>query len=172
MALLQATLALFTAEKGGAYGSQRNQEMRTSGLYVSGHFGEVLQPAVRGDGRNPGRGLQVPSLGLQGQNGIRGPRIVIEDALRASVRRKSRHGFRRQRVQLAHLGRAAKFGFALLGQELLKLSWELREYVSEEQSFLCLLVHEDPKLQSESGITKMPADGRLALLDLIASQIS
>ena len=61
-----ATLALFTTEKGGAYGSQRNQEMRTSGLYVSGHFGEVLQPAVRGDGRNPGRGLQVPSFDLQG----------------------------------------------------------------------------------------------------------
>jgi hypothetical protein len=61
-----ATLALFTTEQGGAYGSQRNEEMRTSGLYVSGRFGEVLQPAVRGDGRNLGRGLQVPSLDLQG----------------------------------------------------------------------------------------------------------
>jgi hypothetical protein len=75
------TLAPFTTEKGGAYGHQRNQEMRTSGLYVSGHFGEVLQPAVRDDGRNPGCGLQVPALSLQGQNRIRGPRIVIEDAI-------------------------------------------------------------------------------------------
>ena len=60
-----ATLALFT-ERGGAYGSQRNQEMRTSGLYVSGHFREVLQPAVRGDGRNPGHRLQMPAFDLQG----------------------------------------------------------------------------------------------------------
>jgi hypothetical protein len=61
-----ATLVPFSSEKEGAYGSQRNQEMCTSGLYLSGHFGEVLQPAVRGDGRNPGRGLQVPTLGMQG----------------------------------------------------------------------------------------------------------
>ena len=60
-----ATLTLFT-EGRGAYGSQRNQEMRTSGLYVSGHFREVLQRAVRGDERNPGLGLQVPALDLQG----------------------------------------------------------------------------------------------------------
>jgi hypothetical protein len=76
-----ATLALFTNEKGGVYGSQRNQEMRAPGLYVSGHFGAVLQPAVRSDGRNSGRGLQVPSLGLRGQNGIRGPRITNEGAV-------------------------------------------------------------------------------------------
>jgi hypothetical protein len=75
------TLARRTTEKGGAYGHQRNQEMRTSSLYVSGHCGELLQPAVRDDGRNPGRGLQVPSLRLHGQNGIRSPRIVIENAL-------------------------------------------------------------------------------------------
>src|SRR5208282_4909308 len=79
------TLALLTTEKGEAYGHQRNQEMRTSDLYVSGLFGEVLQPAVRGDGRNSGPGLQVPSLGLQGQNGIRGPRIVSEDAVRLAL---------------------------------------------------------------------------------------
>src|SRR5271155_2371368 len=83
-----ATLSLFTAAKGGSNGSQRNQEMRTSGLYLSGHFGEILQPAVRDDGRNPGRGLQVPSLDLRGPNGIRGPRIVSAGALRgASARR-------------------------------------------------------------------------------------
>ena len=58
-------VALFT-ERGGVYGSQRSQEMRTSGLYVSGHLREVLQLAVRGDGRNPGLGLQVPALDLQG----------------------------------------------------------------------------------------------------------
>jgi hypothetical protein len=61
-----ATLALSRPKRGGAYGSQRNEEMRTSGLYVSGHFGKVLQPAVRGDGRDPGRGLQVPPFGLRG----------------------------------------------------------------------------------------------------------
>ena len=62
--------------------------MRTSGLYLSGHIGKVLQPAVRGDGRNPGRGLQVPPFDLRGQDGIRGPRIVVEVALRgASARR-------------------------------------------------------------------------------------
>jgi hypothetical protein len=61
-----ATLTVFSTAKGGAHGSQRSQEMRTPGMYVSGRFGEVLQTAVRDDGRNPGRGLQVPSLSLQG----------------------------------------------------------------------------------------------------------
>ena len=65
---------------GGAYGRQRIQKMRASGLYVSGHFGEILQPAVRDHGENPGRGLQVSSLGLRGQNGIRGPRVMRKDA--------------------------------------------------------------------------------------------
>jgi len=77
------TLSFFTTAKGGSHGSQRNQKVRTSGLYVSGHFGGVLQPAVRDDGKNTGRGLQMPSLGLRGQNGIRGPRIISEDALAA-----------------------------------------------------------------------------------------
>jgi hypothetical protein len=76
-----ATLSFFSAEKGGAYGSQRNQEMRASDLYVSGHFGGVLQPAVRDNGKNAGRGLQVPALDLRGQNGIRRPRIISEEAL-------------------------------------------------------------------------------------------
>ena len=60
--------------------SQRNQEMRTPSLYLSSHFGEVFQPAVRGDERYPGRGLQVPALGLQGQNNAR-PTHSIEGAL-------------------------------------------------------------------------------------------
>jgi len=83
-----ATLAFF-AKRGGTYGSQRKQEMRTSDLYVSGHCREVLQCAVRGDGRNPGLGLQVPALDLQGSNGARGARIVsVRLALfRASGRR-------------------------------------------------------------------------------------
>src|SRR5271165_4963607 len=66
---------------GRSYGQQRNQEMRPSGLFVSGHFGEVLQPAVRGDGGNPGCGLQVFSLSLQGQDGIRSRRVVVEAAV-------------------------------------------------------------------------------------------
>ena len=52
--------------------------MRTSGLYVPGHFGEVLQPAVRSDGGYGGCGLQVPAFGVQGQDGIRRARVIIE----------------------------------------------------------------------------------------------
>jgi hypothetical protein len=78
-----ATLWFFTTQQGGAYGCERNQKMRASGLYVSGHFGEILQPAVRDHGKNAGRGLQVSSLGLRGQNGVRGTRIIRQDHLAA-----------------------------------------------------------------------------------------
>jgi hypothetical protein len=64
------TLPPFITAKGGIHG--RHQEMRASGLYVSGDFAEVLQPAVRNDGRYAGRGLQVPSFRLQGQDRVRG----------------------------------------------------------------------------------------------------
>jgi hypothetical protein len=67
--------------------SSDTKEVRTPSLFLSGHFGEVLQPAVRGNGRCPGRGLQVPALGLQGQNRIRGPRIIIEGALGGAFER-------------------------------------------------------------------------------------
>jgi hypothetical protein len=63
---LLPTLPLFVSEKGVTHGSPGNQEMRAPGVYVSGHFGEVLQPSMRGDGGNRRRGLHLPSLGLQG----------------------------------------------------------------------------------------------------------
>lgn len=75
----------FGRRKGEVRGNQRKHEMRTSGLYVSGHFGEVLQHAVRSDGRYAGLGLQVPPLDLRGQNGSRSPRIIIN--ARRSARR-------------------------------------------------------------------------------------